>query len=268
MSTFWRRDQICEPYRSPDGSRVLFASAPAGGGGAGVLLFVVGVDGVPPQRVLERFAADVTWLHGWAWHPDGRHVSMVADTLREDTALFTVPLDGSSPIITPLPSLQMLGDDDTVRDFSWAGSGAAIYFELSVKFVSNLSRLDIDAGTLKAGSLVQLTAGAGQDTRLAVSRDGSKIAFTTKAESIRIWSYRLHPVTGRVTGDADPVTDPTMALPAHAALAPDGRHLAYAITGVGTGRWELWTRWAHQTSDRADSMKVGEKACLHAGVEI
>ena len=121
------------------------------------------------------------------------------------------------------------------------GSGAAIYFELSVKFVSNLWRLDIDAGTLKAGSLVQLTAGAGQDTRLAVSRDGRKIAFTTKAESIRIWSYRLHPVTGRVTSNGDPVTDPTMALPAHAALAPDGRHLAYAITGVGTGRWELWT---------------------------
>jgi Tol biopolymer transport system component len=30
-------------------------------------------------------------------------------------------------------------------------------------------------------------------------------------------------------------------VPAHAALAPDGRQLAYAITGVGTGRWELWT---------------------------
>ena len=227
------------PKWSPDGSRVLFASAPAGG--AGAILFVVGLDGLPPQRVLERFTADMTWLYGWAWHPDGRRVSMVADTRRrEDTALYTVPLDGSSAIITSLPSLQRLGDD-TVRDFSWAGSGAAIYFELSVKFVSNLWRLDIDAGTLKAGSLVQLTAGAGQDTRLAVSRDGSKIAFTTKAESIRIWSYRLDPVTGRVTGDADPVTDPTMALPAHATLAPDGRRLAYAITGVGTGRWELWT---------------------------
>jgi Tol biopolymer transport system component len=117
-----------------------------------------------------------------------------------------------------------------------------VYFELSVKFVSNLWRLDIDSGTLKAGPLVQLTAGAGQDTRIAVSRDGKTVAFTTKAEAIRLWSYRLDAATGRIRGSAEPLTDPTMALPAYAALAPDGRQLAFAITGVGTGRWELWIK--------------------------
>ena len=95
---------------------------------------------------------------------------------------------------------------------------------------------------LKAGPLVQLTAGAGQDTRMAISRDGKKVAFTTKAEAIRLWSYRLDAVTGRIRGAGEPVTDPTMALPAYAELAPDGRQLAYAITGVGTGRWELWIK--------------------------
>jgi len=100
----------------------------------------------------------------------------------------------------------------------------------------------MDTGTLKAGPLVQLTAGAGQDTRMAISRDGKKVAFTTKAEAIRLWSYRLDAVTGRIRGAGEPVTDPTMALPAYAALAPDGRQLAYAMTGVGTGRWELWIK--------------------------
>jgi serine/threonine protein kinase len=56
------------PKWSPDGSRVLFASAPAGMGHGP--FFVVGTDGSPPLRVLERFAADVTSLMGWAWHPD------------------------------------------------------------------------------------------------------------------------------------------------------------------------------------------------------
>ena len=229
------------PKWSPDGSRILFASAPVGGAAGGVLLFTVGTDGLPPRQVLERFTADVTSLFGWAWHPDGQRVSMLATNPRQKgNALYTVVLDGTSVIITSLPALLMQGNN-RVHEFSWAASGTAMYFELSVKLVSNLWRLDIHAGTLKATSLVQLTAGAGQDTRMAVSPDGRKIAFTTKAESIRIWSYRLDPVTGRVTGSADPLTDQTMAVPAHAALSPDGRQLAYAITGVGTGRWELWT---------------------------
>jgi eukaryotic-like serine/threonine-protein kinase len=228
------------PKWSPDGSRILFASAPAGAGGAAVLMFVVGTDGVAPRRVLERFTADVTWLYGWSWHPDGRRVSMVATLPGENGALYTVALDESSVITTSLPLIHSQ-EANSVRDFSWAASGAAIYFELFVKSVSNLWRLDMDANTLQAGSLVQLTAGAGQDTRMAVSRDSRTIAFTTKAESIRIWSYRLDPVTGWITGSPDPVTDATMALPRSAALAPDGRQLAYAITGVGTGKWELWT---------------------------
>ena len=208
-----------------------------------MLLFVVGTDGSPPQRVLERFTADVTWLIGWAWHPDGRRVSLLGQTpSHPETALHTVALDGwvtdSHDAATALTRLGAT----RVREFAWAASGAAMYFELSVKFVSNLWRLDIDAGTLKAGPLVQLTAGAGQDTRMAISRDGKKVAFTTKAESIRLWSFRLDAVTGRIRGAGEPVTDPTMALPAYAALAPDGRQLAYAITGVGTGRWELWTK--------------------------
>jgi Tol biopolymer transport system component len=166
---------------------------------------------------------------------------MFATTPRQrEDALYTVTLDGASVIITSLPLVQLQGYN-AVRDFSWAASGAAMYFELSIKFVSNLWRLDMDAGTLKAGSLVQLTAGAGQDTRMAVSRDGGKIAFTTKSESIRIWSHRLDPVTGRITGSAEAVTDAATAVPRSAALAPDGRQLAYAITGVGTGKWELWT---------------------------
>jgi Tol biopolymer transport system component len=228
------------PKWSPDGSRILFASAPAGGGGFGVQMFVVGTDGLPPRRVLERFTVPLRF--GWSWHPDGQRVTMYAATPRQrDDALYTVSLDGASVSATSLPWLLRQGENP-VRDLSWATNGAAIYFELSLKLVSNLWRLEIDATTLKAGSFVQLTAGAGQDTRMAISRDGKKVAYTTKAEAIRLWSYGLDAVTGRIRGAGEPVTDPTMAVPAYAALAPDGRQLAYAITGVGTGRWELWIK--------------------------
>jgi Tol biopolymer transport system component len=226
------------PKWSPDGSRILFASAPAGfDSGA---LFLVGTDGSPPQRVLERVTADATLLTSWAWHPDGRRVSLLRQPLSSQPVVHTIALDGGSPVVTvpPLPA----GGDVRVGDFAWAASGAAMYFEMSVKFVSNLWRLDVDPSTLKAGSLERLTGGAGQDTRMAIARDGKKVAFTTKAEAIRLWSYRLDAVTGRILGAGEPVTDPTMAMPAYAALAPDGHHLAYSITGVGTGRWELWIK--------------------------
>jgi eukaryotic-like serine/threonine-protein kinase len=233
------------PKWSPDGSRILFASAPTLIGGPGVQLFVVGLDGLPPRPVLQRFTAGVAWLFGWTWHPDGHRVSLIANRPpRDEAALYTVALDGASPVTTTLPRL-LGGRPETrfiVRELLWAPSGTAIYFEISAHYVSNLWRLDIDASTLKAGSLVQLTAGAGQDTGMAVSRDGRRAALTIKAEAIRLWSYRLDPVTGAITGSAEPVTDPTMAVPATAALAPDGRQLAYAITGVGTGMWELWMR--------------------------
>jgi hypothetical protein len=144
--------------------------------------------------------------------------------------------------VTAVPPPLRGGPSVNVGEFAWAPSGAAIYFEVSVKNVSNLWRLEMNPGTLKAGSVVRLTAGTGQDTRMGVSRDGKRVAFTTKSEAIRLWLYRLDAMTGRITGSPEAVTDPTMALPTYPALAPDGRQLAYAITGVGTGRWELWIK--------------------------
>jgi Tol biopolymer transport system component len=229
------------PKWSPDGSRILFASAPAGFGSNA--LFVVGTDGSPPQRVLERAIPDSTWVNSWAWHPDGRRVSLLTETIAQRQAVVrTIALEGGAPTVTTESPLLPEGGDVRIGDLAWAASGAAIYFEVSVKYVSNLWRLDVDPGTLKAGSFERLTGGAGQDTRMAIARDGTKVAFTTKAEAIRLWSYRLDAVTGRISGAGEPVTDPTMAMPAYAELAPDGRQLAYAITGVGTGRWELWIK--------------------------
>jgi len=168
-------------------------------------------------------------------------VTLLGNTRQHpDMALHTVSLDGGSPTITTLP-VELYGrPGNRFGEFAWAAAGTALYVESSLNFVWNLWRLDVDSTTLKAGALTRLTGGAGQDTRPAVSRDGRRLAFTTSSESIRLWAYSLDPSTGRVTGAPQPVTDPTTAVPASAALSPDGRQLAYSITGVGTGRWDLW----------------------------
>ena len=52
----------------------------------------------------------------------------------------------------------------------------------------------------------RLTTGRGQDTTLAVSMDGKKLAFVTRTESLRIWSIPFDAAKGRTTGEGQPVT--------------------------------------------------------------
>jgi eukaryotic-like serine/threonine-protein kinase len=229
------------PKWSPDGSMVLFSTAPPGLlSGLDGPLFVVATDGSPPRRVLQRFTEEAGGIVSWTWHPDGRRISVLARTLKgPDMTLYTVPLDRGAPVVTTLPP--PLTRYLVVGEFVWAPAGNALYFEHKVNLISNVWRLRVDPATLEAGAFVRLTTGAGQDTRVAIARDGGRLAFTIKAESIRIWSYPLDPRDGRVSGPGEPVTDATAAVPGSAALSPDGRHLAYSIAGVGTGKWELWT---------------------------
>jgi eukaryotic-like serine/threonine-protein kinase len=228
---------------SPDGSRVLFSSAPPGLTSGP--MFVVGTDGSPPHRVLQQFTDAANGITSWAWHPDGRRISLLAEAVgandfATDRALYTVSPDGGAPIVTTLPE-SLRGGANTVGEFAWAPAGDALYVEHSVNRIWNVWRLGIDPRTLQAGPLVRLTAGTGQDIGLAVARDGKEVAFTTKAESIRLWVYPLDPVAGRVAGRGEPITDALAAVPSTAALAPDGRRIAYSISAVGSGRWELWT---------------------------
>jgi len=223
------------PKWSPDGSKVLFSTAPPGQFGGP--LFVVGADGSPPRRVLQRFLDQRTAaVLNWAWHPDGRRLTLLAETGDQaDVALFTMPPGGGPPIVTRVPPSVRVGAN---REFMWAPSGNAVYFEHSVgdTFIWNLWRLSVDPQTLAAGAFVRLTSGAGQDTRAAISRDGRTLAFTIKSESIRLWTFPLDPATGAISGPGEPLTDAT-AVPVTASLAPDGRRIAYSTSGVGTGTW-------------------------------
>ena len=45
--------------------------------------------------------------------------------------------------------------------------------------------------TLEAGSLERLTTGSGNDTGVALSRDGRYAAFTAQADSLRAWLFPL-----------------------------------------------------------------------------
>ena len=228
------------PRWSPDGSRILFSMAQVGFSVG--QLFVVGTDGSPPRQVLQQFTDTAQLITTWAWHPDGHRISLMAAIGQQlDSAMYTIPLDGGQPTVTTLPESMRNITAAEIGEFVWAPAGDALFVERRVNYIWNIWKLGVDPSTLTAGALVRLSAGTGQDTRMMVARDGKRIAFTIKAESIRLWAYSLDPVSGSLSGTGEPVTAATAAVPGSAALSPDGRHIAYAISAVGTGQSELWT---------------------------
>jgi eukaryotic-like serine/threonine-protein kinase len=226
------------PKWSPDGSRILFSMAPVGFNVGH--LFVVGLDGSPPQRVLQQFT-DTAGVTNWAWHPAGDRISVMAVSGQRPVAMYTVPLDGGQPTVTMLPESMRNLTGGEIGGFVWSPQGTALYVERKVNLIWNIWKLDVDPHTLIAGALVRLSAGTGQDTHLTVARDGKRIAFTIKAESIRLWAFPLDASTGGMSGPGEPVTDGTGAVPVQAVLAPDGRRVVYGISAVGTDKSELWT---------------------------
>jgi Tol biopolymer transport system component/DNA-binding winged helix-turn-helix (wHTH) protein len=225
------------PKWSPDGTQVMFASSAEPESRA---TYVVSLNHSPPHPILESFVDDdLLGVCCRAWHPDGRRVSILGWTRSQGLCLYTSSISGGRAQLTRIsPPGQKVPD---VMQFQWAPSGAAVYFEGRINLVSNIWRLTVEPETLEAGALERLTTGSGQDTRVALSRDGKYAAFTTQAESIRLWSFPFDTSEGRILGDGDSVTDSTTAA-FYPDVAPDGHRIAYTLTGVGTGILELWTK--------------------------
>ena len=135
------------------------------------------------------------------------------------------------------------------ESFVWAPSGRALYFEgasFETSFpgtergVRNLWKVTVDPDTLRwiAGP-ERLTISPGQQTDLALSRDGKRLAVAAREESTRIWSFPFDAATGRVVGQGQPVTAAGKDA-AYPDLTPDGRKLVFVASRAG--REELWEK--------------------------
>jgi Tol biopolymer transport system component/DNA-binding winged helix-turn-helix (wHTH) protein len=236
-----------QPKWAPDGSQILFASSDRA---LSPRFFVVGVDGAPPKEVLQPFTEKVDSLLGWNWHSDSRRVTFLAHHAKRNMGIFTVPLSGS-PILPDdsnnranqkkfLTFCQCPSWAGERRLFEWASSGAAMYFQCARDLTMDVWRAEVDPGTLAVLRTERLTTGTGQTLPLAVSPDGRRIAFTSRTMRLRLWAFPFDAAAGRITGNGEPVTEPT-AYVWESSLAPDGQSLAYSISREGSARSELWT---------------------------
>ena len=237
------------PRWSPDNSQIMFRAYPTWMVSDGT--FVMDVSRGTPQRILAEFGHGRNiFVISAAWHPDGKRISFWGWEQGVEPSFWTMPATGGHAIrseITPEilkqfgDELANAGDFESRMDleFSWSASGEAIYFERAFRGSRNLWKMSVDPKTLKATAVERLTTGPEYDTRLALSPDGRKLAFTGGTRRIRAWLFPFDAARGRLGGPGQAVTSPGVEAWAE-NLSQDGTKLAYC--SVRGGKWDLWTK--------------------------
>jgi Tol biopolymer transport system component len=195
------------PRWSPDGTKIMFVSSvlPVS---ASPRVFVVGLDGQAPALVRPDLTRDLRLLDA-GWHPDGR-ISFWGQHGAGGRVFSTASLIGTDEAKSRVaPEIEQLVKNAGIalERFAWSPKGRYLYFEGRSNGVRNLWRVSVEPETLTwTKGLDRLTTGAGSDTELALSRDGTKVAFTVLSERTRVWSFPFDAVAGTLTGAAGPVS--------------------------------------------------------------
>jgi WD40 repeat protein len=178
-----------------------------------------------------------------AWHPDGKRISLWAEQRGAGLKFVTAPLAGGPPVssqIKPEIEQQLRAVGVDLFDFRWAPSGQALFFEGVSRGVHNIWKIVVDQETLSwIGGPERLTTGPGPDGNLALSPDGSKLAFTTRSEQTRLWSLPFNASTGQLKGVGQPITPQGMNALSF-DVSRDGKKLAFVTEQAG--KYELWEK--------------------------
>lgn len=233
----------CCPQWSPDGTELLFYNEFPRSDDEAPAPYVVSVaTGATRQVLIEALNGLI--LPRFAWHPDGRRVSMWAREASTSRWHFlTVPIDGG-------PAVESVATDEVERRlvaaklhftaFTWAPSGNALYLAGNARGVTDLWRITVNPTTLAwLDGPDRLTTGIGADAGLSLSADGSRIAFTARRERTRVWELPLD-AKGRIARAAASPLTPQGITPAHVDVSPTGNSLVYQTTRAGYE--ELWVQ--------------------------
>jgi Tol biopolymer transport system component/predicted Ser/Thr protein kinase len=217
-----------------DGTSITLLTGPSLDTGEGpVRLFTTKVDG---RGTPEELAAPFLTTGVWRWvemRSDGR-ISAAGSNPKYGTGFFTFDRRGEQVVKSKEPagvSLIVWSTPQRVR-FHWNASATALYLESSVNFVENLWRVQVDPQTLDWVSAERLTTGAASDVAAALSRDGTRMAYTQRRLTTRLWLLPLDAAAGRVLGAGEPVTEAESVVRS-SSLSPDGEQMAYLLLRPG-----------------------------------
>ena len=227
------------PRWSPDGSKILFLG-PSQRLYNLPKIYFFSLDDLQPHE-LSASAGKIEEGVKWgavAWHPDGQRISF----LNVDGVFWTMPINGGALVrseISPEVEKRLKEADVALGSFRWAPAGNALYFEGRSRGILNIWKIKVDPATLRwIDGPERLTTGTGQDTDIALSPDGNKLAFTTTTQNTRTWLLPFDAAAGRVMQEGQPVTAPEMDA-WFSDLSPDGKKLVFLAHRYGMDNQEL-----------------------------
>ena len=205
-------------------------------------LYVVGTDDSAPRRILAELLTDFSPVRV-AWHPDGTHISVFGVHKTHGPSFWTTDLEGRDVVrsaIDPLIVERLKADGLALTEFSWAPSGDALFFEGRSDKAVNIFRVRVNPTTLAWQSGPErLTVSTRLDTDVSPSPDGSRLVFTARDETTRLWSFPFDAIEGRLLGPGEPITRGG-ADPAYPDISANGENLVYRT--IHRGRHEVRRR--------------------------
>jgi Tol biopolymer transport system component len=212
------------PEYSPDGKQIACDASWAGPR----RIWAVDNLGQNPQQLTSDSSEGVNHVRP-RWSPDGtRIVFQNIERTKFDVRVFDI-----------LTSTSVWVTNDSIQDLNpvWSPSGEFIYFSSYRGGGINIWRAAISADLSHVNAPQQLTIGAGQDVEIAVSRDGTRLAFSILRQNANIWKLPVVPETGSANGAPQQVVATTRE-DSRGAWSPDGKMIAF--NSDRTGEMNIW----------------------------
>ena len=246
-----------EPLWSPDGTLILFKRS-------AVLpdlptIYVVGLDGKPPRPVRPDVLGQFRSLHA-AWHPDGRRDFHLGNDRQRRGE---IP-DGATRCRQRHHTRDIgARPGRTSRAFRPGGSSGRRRVGTSISRgeaddTQNIWRVTVDPVTEAwVDGPERLTTGAGEETNLALSPDGTRLVFTATSSRTRLWAFPFDAASGRVTGQPYPDYS-----------GQHGRSGFRRARRRLEGRVSHRPRWPQRVVGTIDCRRTGAAAAVEHGLAI
>ena len=236
LTTFGSR-----PSFSPDGKALVFESgsvvdlaANSLGALPPSILWVAPLDGAPPRPLTQ--VGRPSGGHGAAsWSPDGRRI-VFASYDRTSSEIWTVDAEGKDPV-------RVSEGNGQCYDPVWGADGASVLFPCwSESWSVGIYRRKVSPASGKAlGPPEEIAsfgvAGLGWVKQLAVSRDGTKLAYAGLAMASNIWKAPVD-ARGEPAGPEAAVTRET-GRNSRPSVSHDGKRIALSRWRPGTNQ-DVW----------------------------